>query len=507
MRWLFALLCWCSALGVARADGPPVEGLPDYVGWLNERIGADVAAEDNAFVALLPLLRPADQEAYEPAWLAGVETVLGVDVDPDAGPAIVWVTEWPGVCETFPDEEAQNALEERLTDGPWSPADEPAAAAWLTSQAEGFAALEAAIARPAYFAPLVRERMSDSMASVLLPHLGDARRQARLLWIRANRDLAMGDTEGVLRNLVTMRALADHLRHEPILISNLVGASIDSITAHVAGDLVRGQPLTTEQATRLAWAMPAEIDGFRIADNVDLGERSFMLDAIDWMARRERDPDASPDASAQLDFGEPDMAVLLRVTAGPGFDRPRAKARSNALFDRWVEAMREPAYAEAAEAVAAVEAELEAISPPAWLTALLAVGTVGELAADAPEMPAREALTDAVTDQLLAQFAPSMNAAFRTERARDMKFMLARLTAALEHTRAKQGQYPATLAALHETLDQPPFGPVTTELFAYRLDDDGRGYRLETLGLGEPGDTEPERLERFELLFELRRQD
>ncbi|MEM8781641.1 MAG: hypothetical protein AAGE65_02200 [Planctomycetota bacterium] len=488
---LIALLVFGVYAAPARAQdaaAPPAD-LPDYVELINAQARGDLSNDDNAFVALLPLF--GFGEDIDANHLAGLERELGVDPAAPGGPTLPAFSVW---AETQVDDSDQrNAIEEIILDGPWSPADQPLAQAWLESQAEGFAALEAALAKPGYFAPLVRHDQVEPLMNVLLPHLGSARRLARSLLIRAHRDIAVGDVDAALDGIEQLRRFADHTRHEPLLISNLVATSIDALATGAARDLLEAHPLDADRAERLAGLMPIRARGLRVADTIDRGERAFALDTVDWGTRRRLAKKQAPID----DWIMTELGPLHRLTASPVFDRERAKARFNALYDELVDALAQPTYAQSVAAARPIERRLENHNPPAWLSPFIAIAAAGEAvqhrqgepADPNADLPARDAFTDAMVDHMTTLIVPALGAAGRTEAQIDTRRTLTRLAAALEAHRHTNGRYPNRLDQLDANLVDPIPPDLDGQPLRYTPADDGTGYTLRSVGTtGEPDD-------------------
>lgn len=453
----------------------------DAIRQLNERSGAGLSHEDNAFVALLPLLEP-HIEGQSAGHTAACREALGLPASDGSGASavsLVWFPEWAEANAV--DDETARSAEETMLAGPWKAQASPEVDRWLDAQAEALAAFASAVRRPGYFAPLTRASPEDTLVEVLLPHLGTLRMHARAVQASANRAIGTGDTAAVLRHVETLRRLADHLRHEPTQISNLVAISIDRIAADVARDWIEAEPLGSADAVGLGALMPDRPNGLRIADTVDRAERAFLVDFLRWS---QRDMSQLPEDHYVVQ----DYPALARAIRRPEFDAAQAATQLNALTDRVVSAMRLEPYAEAAKATEAIETELETWNPPAWWAAI----EQGE-PVEASSLPASTNYTDVVVEAMVRQFFPAFTAAVRTEAQADIRRTLIRIAAGLEVYRAEHGRYPDNLSDSPRDLTGTIPPDLDGQPLRYEVRNEGSGYTLRSIGHhGDPDLTLPE---------------
>ncbi len=78
----------------------------------------------------------------------------------------------------------------------------------------------------------------NSLMSILLPHLGELQRLAKLLVLDAHRAATEGDIETVLADIEAALGIANHVREAPLLISDLIGNSIASNVMITVGELL-----------------------------------------------------------------------------------------------------------------------------------------------------------------------------------------------------------------------------------------------------------------------------
>lgn len=91
----------------------------DAIRQLNERSGAGLSHEDNAFVALLPLLEP-HIEGQSAGHTAACREALGLPASDGSGASavsLVWFPEWAEANAV--DDETARSAEETMLAGPW----------------------------------------------------------------------------------------------------------------------------------------------------------------------------------------------------------------------------------------------------------------------------------------------------------------------------------------------------------------------------------------------------
>ncbi|MCH8824542.1 MAG: hypothetical protein IH984_13660 [Planctomycetes bacterium] len=81
-----------------------------------------------------------------------------------------------------------------------------------------------------------------SLFAILLPHLAEMRRLARLLALDAHRAAAESDIDTALADIEAMLGIASHVREAPILINDLVGNAVASLAMDTNGELLATYP-------------------------------------------------------------------------------------------------------------------------------------------------------------------------------------------------------------------------------------------------------------------------
>jgi hypothetical protein len=166
-----------------------------------------------------------------------------------------------------------------------------------------FAELKAAAKRPFALYPV--NYNVEIPAGILLPHLANIRGTTRRLQLKACAELALGQTEPALEDIELILRLADPLKHESMLVSQLVRvASFQAATQPIWEGLVEHR-WSAPQLERLRQALA----GFGFLGEMQFsfnGERACGVATVDFIRARGRltnlaGPDSIP-CSGVVDF-------------------------------------------------------------------------------------------------------------------------------------------------------------------------------------------------------------
>ena len=206
-------------------SGPlKANGLPDYLEYLNQTLGAGVAPNENFWVLMWQATGNAENSS--PEFLEAVGKRLGIRIDPQQ--RLVDIGKANGVTG-----EAVTPLHEEMSRshaGPWKRSDYPAVVRWLEANAEPLRLVEEAARRPKAFSPLVTTSKPE-LIGVLLPHVQRVREAARLLESRAMLRLNEGDVDGAWNDLMTIYRISKHVESGFTLIERLVAVAARSIAS------------------------------------------------------------------------------------------------------------------------------------------------------------------------------------------------------------------------------------------------------------------------------------
>ncbi|HDZ21766.1 hypothetical protein LCGC14_0285310 [marine sediment metagenome] len=264
------------------------DGTVDYVEALR-RLGADHIATDQNSVRLFA-------QAFGPDWwvphvLHDALTELGLSPLPAGGDYFVsfrkFVETLPADQQEFVDADG-NELDTyeflamaRKT--PWSADQYPRITQWLADIDGPLALIVQGAEEPHFCLPIV-PRDAEGLYTVLLPVVGRLRDAAKALGARAMLRAARGDIDGARADLLACHRMGRLVERDWILISYLVGISIDTMAHDGDLALLRTGRLSREQTAAILADLRALPPVRPVADNLQQGERLFILDAIQQLA-------------------------------------------------------------------------------------------------------------------------------------------------------------------------------------------------------------------------------
>ena len=430
------------------------DGTVDYAEALNERLGKGVRREENAAIPLLEaaaLGRAQKSEHYDK-----VRAKLGVSrVAPPTDPAP------DDPADAFAGAEPPK-LDAALR-SPWTADQMPAVAAWLKSIEPRLKLMVDASRRRQFYMPLVRERDSDSMILILLPHLQEQRTLTRALVVRAMLALGNEDGEAFRRDAVAVVRIGRLTTRASTLLERLVAFQSEMAGLHAIQAAASGGFLSPEQVGRIVGDLRAAPAGGPVHETFDLAERACLLEMLQSCAAK--GPGDTVRLAREMNVKLPPVAPA----AGPA-DWDAAMRRANAWYDRMREAGRQPTFARRQAAVGVVQADLAATAAAAGKKDNEPV-SAGEFA-------------DRVMNAVMSSLGQGDVA--ETRLAVDRTLTDAAL--ALSLFRAKTGEYPASLRELVPAyLNAEAIDGFTGRPIVYRAE--AGGYVLQSLGANGRDDT------------------
>lgn len=183
---------------------------------------------------------------------------------------------------------------------------------------------DAVPARPqAMFTPGLRERqLPELLLSIPLPHYTAVQGIGRALGLRARAALAAGDSAEATRSILAAHQMAQACEQEPLLISFLVGLSVETLALEPLWQGLRDHAFTPEDLQRLqtAFALPDQTTHAML--QAMRGEMAAGYNALDLLqqtasGRRAMDDMLSGALSAS---GRSTSRALLRLVPGGLFD-------------------------------------------------------------------------------------------------------------------------------------------------------------------------------------------
>jgi hypothetical protein len=443
-----------------------LDGYPDYVAALNQRMSEGVAPENNAAVLL--------QKAFGPREIPDGDRAtyfkqLGIEVLPERGDYVVSDGE---IIERWRRDHLDASSEEvdglgsqfgEVAQRPWRADEFPLVAKWVARNETPLNVVVEATQRKRCYFPLVAgARGTEVLYASGMRHQNDgAREAATCLCVRSMMKVAQGDSEGAWRDVLSCHRLSRLIDQGPFLLDRLVAISIEFRACHAGAMLAHyGRPrasVVQQMSADLRRLPPLKTP----ADILDVGERFVFLDAVCDMARGQRVGFAATVSEAAL----PELLnfdSILRV--------------GNEWFDKSVAAAQLEERRHRAVAAKAVEDEFhkfydEKKSPES-------------LALDISTKGIQKGTSIHIAAQLLSLTHPAVPSILQAETRCHMLQQLRDVSFALAACRADAGQYPQKL----DELVPKYFAEVPDNLFAdkptpiqYRCE--GEAYLLWSPGM------------------------
>ncbi|HAV64955.1 MAG TPA: hypothetical protein DCY13_21610, partial [Verrucomicrobiales bacterium] len=124
----------------------------------------------------------------------------------------------------------------------------------------------------------------EDNAGALLPHLSELKWLARMFTFRAHIHLVAGEPASALKDILTSLRLADTIRTEPVLVSQLVRQAMLNMAMQPVWEGLEARVWTAEQIAHLQARLASAdvLAGYQLAMR---GERTFALDLADIVER------------------------------------------------------------------------------------------------------------------------------------------------------------------------------------------------------------------------------
>jgi len=283
------------------------------------------------------ILAQIDTRGIDAEFLAALWEQLGTE--PPAEPGR-WIS-FPAYLESQgrDGDEAEALTPEYRPTGvaPWSPEDYPELAAWLAEIDAPLDAIAQAVRRPAYWMPLVGDD-DLPLSAVMLPHLSISRNLARSYRARVGLAIHEGRIDDAIADVETMRRMAGFLRSEPIMLSQVVGISIQLFSHDCVAGLCVPNRMSAHQAQRLWTAVIETRPPPQMAIPYDTSERAIALDCYGrLLASDEWEP-----LGLHYDYLTEEAAASVlprfhRAFNHEGFDVALARDRIQSNFDDYQE--------------------------------------------------------------------------------------------------------------------------------------------------------------------------
>jgi len=253
------------------------DGTVDYLAAINQRSGSGVSEENNAVVALLPLIGTKNSHD-SPIWGWGSEAaaqLAALGTAPEHG----LVVEWKYEAQGEGDARVQNWMrvgQQRATLElqPWTSSSAPEIDTWVEANTPCFPLLEEASRRPKWFVPCISKDGSLSSQSISR-HLGPVGEAFHAFRMRAMRHLGDGDAAAAWHGLAIAHRLAHLVSQEYLIVPNLVALGWEA-SNHEA-DLAIIEDSSTPRT--LISTMLAELQALpAMPDAIEIFERREVYD-------------------------------------------------------------------------------------------------------------------------------------------------------------------------------------------------------------------------------------
>ncbi|MBB5034511.1 hypothetical protein [Prosthecobacter vanneervenii] len=301
----------------------------------------------------------------------------------------------------------------------------------------------------AMFTPGLHERpLPELLLSMPLPHYTAVQGQGRALGLRARAALAAGDSAEATRSILAVHLMAQACEQEPLLISFLVGHSLETLALEPLWQGLKDRSFTPEDLQRLQSAFSSPDQTTRAMLQAMRGEMAAGYNALDLLqqtasGRRAMDEMLSGALSAS---GRSTSRALLRLVPG-------------GLFDHWKSVL--------------VELEMQQLILPLKQDGLHAALTASEKMMEALKQRSNVLRHP---DYLVARLLlPSVTQVSCNALLIDARRRQALTALALERFFVKNARYPAALAELApDYLPAIPTDPCDSQPLRYRTTPAGR---------------------------------
>jgi len=456
-----------------------VEGLLDYVAALNSKHGEDVVTHDNAF-ALMAQLEPqyADEKGKHKLYRQRLFAALGLEVNPEIPRLQLW--EEFAKARSIDPEHRDEIFEQGFT-RPWSADEFPHLDAWVRANEPVVDLLEASLSREQYYSPQIRVEDDAPAIDVLLPHLKSQRHFAKLLCVRAWREMMAGNDEGVIQTLIQLHRMGKLVSNEPTLIGKLVSISIQAIQTPLIEELANRGVLSSKLSKQYLYAQATtgSIDNLPIA--ILYTERCLSLDILQ---RAWANKESGLKLLLELEGNEPTLAGELlfgRIESlchSTHFDINAALRYLNDQYDQMSDTFEIKDYQAMRDADQAFNAALDDQAPSSLIFELMGLAIAEEL----PPDWTKRRYSESVAKVFARIMMPALGASMRTQQRNNARRLVEATAIALLGYRDQHGDLPPALDALvPDYFEQVPIDFISGKPLVYRVEADG-GALIYSLG-------------------------
>jgi hypothetical protein len=395
------------------------DGYVDYVAATDIRLGKDVPIEENAAIAFVRILDPADEWKYHRA--------VGTEQKTPMPSFLRWDDYIERIAPQTPVavvDQLYKARAIRMSD-PWRGEDDTVISNWLTANKDALDELAEATDKSRFCLPI--SSPADSLADILLPVVYASREVSDALTLRAMWHLGHARTGDAWGDLHACHRLARLIGQGPSLDERLAGFAMETSALSAKIVFVQSAVLSPEEITRFQLQDSTLPQNQPIAENIENGERFSSLDCTQLLAM------SGMDLLQEIYGDDPDVPVWTSQLVRSGVDWNAALIVVNRWYDRCTKIARITSPAKRREAWRDLQG----------LESQVAGLEIAELLAGSAKAKGR-----VVGKVVLGLRTSEIQFATRAEdRIQDYR-QLARIAFALEAYRVRNGRYPSKLSSL-----------------------------------------------------------
>ena len=407
-------------------------------------------------------------------------------IDPYVKPKFLHLREWHGFMydvwkankkEDEPLEQTWNRifdLHKQLIKAPWRAEDQPDTARWLEEQSPLLDLFGVAVRKPNYVCWRPRPD-NGTVWMIMLPDVQSQRTFGRDLSVRVTERLGRGDIDGAWYDVMSMFYLSrKHYVHDPFLVVNFAGFSIEEMGWESAKVVLRHGNLTPEQLERFAKdleSLPRKLTLYACKSeryqiySILQGLQKVPSEYFDYWIGDRSSSNPITDLTSFFIYlfgGEGGMSRVRYITFLP-FDRNLAGKRITKLLQTERQLSDDSAW-DVNSIVRKKHAEHMEQMLHAKSNALRGFQSL-------LRVPLIRTRSEWIADYVVATWMPALNFAHNALDRTNTRYDLLRLALALERYRLAHGDYPADLEALvPQFLEEVPIEPITgRKTFVYKV--------------------------------------
>jgi hypothetical protein len=454
------------------------DGFVNYAQALDDEYRKGVTPENNFAVVFWQSFGPGN---IIPEFREQMFEKLGIDPVPDQGDYYVTLHAMSKRIKKQKEgqEDAGWALfdqEEQTSQGPWSAKQFPELAEWVRINKKHVDRLVAASRRERFYSPMLGGGDPPRVGTLKLPALGQIKEIARALSVRAMLRLHEGDVEGAWQDLIACHRIARLVAQNPTLIGQLMAMAVETIACQGTAQLAHRGKLTIKQVERFQEALRKLPARPAMVECIERAERFMFLDMVAWIART--DPDKV--RKSRFSFCDVTQMELDKLIRNSMIDWNIVLKMCNEWYDRLVEAIKKPTFAERKAAFDKFDEELR--------TSRRKLGDPLKMAKSnfAFRSP-RKTVSRHLGTLLTALLTPAIPITKESENRWTMRVRLVTVALALAGYRADHDRYPTTLDSLaSKYIPELPKDLYSDDGLIYKSD--GKNYRLYSIGENQKDD-------------------